>query len=266
MFWFVTQMNDHRTTNLCLACDVKQTIRAHLIPLAFTNEVRAGDQQLALTNGSTFRANQSGLFDDSILCRECDNRLGKHENYACQTLRRLRDETSSQLNTYVQSPASGDRLIRFAAGISWKYCVTRPHYGCIDVGPYVGLLKQVALGDDDISPSINMFMIRLKAIQFEERFFRAPMPDRQFGVNFVRLTLGAFLMFLKIDKRSPPRIGNPEVWMRGRSEVVFPVCSMNMFEEGRIVTEGWKHNRKLENWLFDSKFWSNLGQRKPAPQ
>ena len=111
-----------------------------------------------------------------------------------------------------------------------------------------------------------MLMVRLKGVQFEDRFFRAPMPDRHFGINFVRLTLGAFLMLLKIDQRPPPKIGNPEVWMRGRNEVVFPVCPMHMFEEGRVVTDGWKENKRLQNWIFDPKFWSNLGQRQVRPR
>lgn len=243
--------NDHQST-FCLACGERPTIRTHLIPQAFTREVRSGDNQLALTNGSKFRISQNALHDNSILCAECDNRLGKNERYAFEAFCRLRTETNSKLNTHERSPASGDTLIRFAAGISWKYCVTKPEYGCIDgVGPYADLLKRAALGEGAIPPSIDMFLIRLKALQLEERFFRAPMPDRQFGVNLIRLTLGAFLMFLKIDKRPPPRIGMPEIWMRGRSEVVFPVCPMNMFEEGRAVTEGWKLNKKLAKWIFE---------------
>ena len=62
----------------CLACGATSTIRAHLIPQAFAREIRDGDQTFAMTKGMTaaFRPIQNGLFDDTILCRECDNRLG----------------------------------------------------------------------------------------------------------------------------------------------------------------------------------------------
>jgi hypothetical protein len=170
---------------------------------------------------------------------------------AFETFRLLRDSTTSKLNTHIGvTPILGDRLIRFAAGIGWKYCVTKPEYGRIRVGRYADVLREVALSQRDIPPSIDMFMVRLKAIQFEERFFRTPKPDRQFGINFIRLTLGAFLMFLKVDKRPPPTISLPEIWMRGRSKVVFPVLPMNMFEEGRMVTEDWKHDRKLAEFVL----------------
>lgn len=236
---------------LCLARGEQPTIKAHLIPQAFAREVRDGSKSLALM-APNFRVSQNGLFDDLILCRDCDNRLGKNEKYAFETFRSLRVATTAKLNTHVGvSPISGDALIRFAAGISWKYSVTRPGYGRLHVGPFVDVLKQIALaGDGKIPPEINMFMVRLKALQFEEHFFRAPKPDRQFGINFIRLTLGAFLMFLKVDKRPPPPISLPEIWMRDRTEVVLPVLPLNQFEEGRLVTEGWKHDKKLAGWIL----------------
>jgi hypothetical protein len=241
---------NHFQNASCLACGAKPTIRAHLIPQAFAREVREGDKNLALMIPK-FRLSQNGLFDDSILCQECDNRLGENEKYAFETFRYLRAATVSKLNTHIGvSPLSGDRLIRFAAGIGWKYCVTRPGYGRMNIGPYADVLKQAALGAGEIPPAIDMFMVRLKAIQFEERFFRAPKPDRQFGINFIRLTLGAFLMLLKIDKRPNPAISLPEIWMRGRNEVVFPVLPMTMFEEGRWAVEGWKHDRKLAKFVL----------------
>jgi len=186
-----------------------------------------------------------------FLCRDCDNRLGRNEKYAFETFKSLREATTSKLNTHVgASPISGDRLIRFAAGISWKFCATRPNYGRIDVGSYDDVLKQAAFGDGSIPLTIDMFMVRLKALQFEHHFFRSPKPDRKPGVNFVRLTLGAFLILLKIDKRPPPKISLPEIWMKGWSEVVFPVLPMDAFEEGRFVTEAWLSDDKLIKFIL----------------
>jgi hypothetical protein len=199
----------------------------------------------------TFRPTQNGLFDDSILCRDCDNRLGRNEKYALETFKTLREATITKLNTHVGvSPISGDQLIRFAAGISWKFCATKPAYGRTDIGTYADVLKQIAFEETSIPPSVDMFMVRLKALQFEEQFFRAPKPARQQGVNFIRLTLGAFLMFLKIDKRPSPNISLPEIWMRGRSEVVFPVLPMDGFEEGLFIKEAWQRDEKLINFVL----------------
>lgn len=243
----------HRANASCLACGATPTIRAHLIPQAFAREARGSDKNLALMI-PTFRLSQNGLFDDSILCQECDNCLGENEKYAFETLRVLRDAGAHKLNTHVGiTPVSGDRFIRFAAGISWKYCVTKPNYGRIKIGPYADILKEVALGQRNVPPAVDMFMIQLKALQFEERFFRAPKPDRQFGTNFIRLTLGAFLMFLKIDNRPSPKISLPEIWMRGRTEIVFPVLPMNKFEEGCMVTEDWKGDKKLSEWILEKR-------------
>lgn len=237
----------------CIACGATPTIRAHLIPQAFARQIRDGDQTFALTKGmtTTFRPSQNGVFDESILCRECDNRLSANEKYAFETFNTLRKATTSKFNTHVRaSPILGDRLIRFAAGISWKFCTTKPEYGRIDIGSYAEVLKKIALDEATIPTSIDMIMVRLKALQYEHHFFRAPKPDRQHGVNFVRLTLGAFLMFLKIDKRKSPKISLPEIWLRGRSEVVFPVLPMDIFEEGRFIKEAWQQDERLLNFAL----------------
>jgi hypothetical protein len=246
-------LKPNKQISKCLCCGATPTIRAHLIPQAFAREIRDGDQTFALTKGMTpaFRPIQNGVFDDTILCRECDNRLGTNEKYAFETFKTLREATISKLNTHVGvSPISGDRLIRFAAGISWKFCTTKPEYGRIDVGLYADVLKQIAFDEATIPTSIDMIMVRLKALRFEHHFFRAPKPDRQHGVNFVRLTLGAFLMLLKIDKRNSPNISLPEIWMRGRSEVVFPVLPMDIYEEGRFIKEAWLQDEKLMNFVL----------------
>lgn len=235
----------------CLACGSSSTIRAHLIPQAFAREIRDGAPNFALTNWTSlkFQLIQNGLFDDAILCRECDNHLGQHEKYAFETFGLLRRATVEKINTHVGvSHVSGDRLIRFAAGISWKYSVTEPAYGRIRIGPYAKTLKQVAFGGEAIPQSMNMFMVRLKGLRYEHHFFRTPKPDRQFGLNFVRLTLGAFVMFLKIDQRPSPHMPVPEVWMRGRTEVVFPVLPILMFEEGRSLIDAMS-NEKLARFF-----------------
>jgi hypothetical protein len=244
-----------RHLQTCLACGALSTIRAHLVPQAFAREVRGCDQTFALTKGITpaFRLTQNGLFDDSILCRDCDNLLGRNEKYALETFKTLREATITKLNTHVGvSPISGDRLIRFAAGISWKFCVTKSAYGRIDIGSYAHILKQIAFDEKSIPLSVDMFMVRLKALHFEEHFFRAPKPGRQQGVNFIRLALGAFLMFLKIDKRPSPNISLPEIWMKGRSEVVFPVLPMDKFEEGLFIKQAWQRDEKLMNFVLSN--------------
>lgn len=124
----------------CRVCSAKSTIRAHLIPQAFAREVRDGDKHLALTAGASlnFRPTQNGLFDATLLCAKCDNKLGTYEKYCFETLGSIRKASFGKINQHVAiSPVEPHRLIRFAAGLCWKYANTKAAYGRIDIGPYV---------------------------------------------------------------------------------------------------------------------------------
>lgn len=242
----------NKPTAQCLQCGSTPTIRAHLIPLAFSRDVIGDSKNFALTMGMTprFQPVQAGKYDDGLLCRPCDNTLGNNENYARETFAQLREVTTEKLYKHVGvSPISGDRLIRFAAGIAWKFAATKPEYGRINIGPYCDLLRFAAFGGD-LSPAIDMFMVRLRADRFEESFFRQPKPDRHYGINFVRMTMGGFILFLKIDQRPNPAVSLPEVWLKGRQEVVFPTLPMKLFEEGRFVSEIWRQDTKLARFLL----------------
>nr|WP_294810170.1 hypothetical protein [uncultured Sphingomonas sp.] len=130
-------------------------------------------------------------------------------------------------------PIDGDRMVRFAAGIAWKYAVTTQP-GRIEVGPYVDVLGDVALRDGPIPTSIDVAMLRIVELDGDVYFYRTPMPDRKEGANVVRFTVGSFLFFLKIDKRRNGSILPAECWLRGRTKGAFVVAPSDLTEEGRL--------------------------------
>jgi hypothetical protein len=226
------------TESRCLVCGATPTIRAHLIPQAFSREVRGGDIKFALTSAraTRFRPTQNGIFDPGILCQQCDNALGKNEKYTFEVLAGARRLTKARVGTHVvMEPVSGDRLIRFAAGLCWKYCVTQRPYGRIDAGPFADRLRDVAFVLSLIPPDIDLFMVHLSGGGYEKHFYRAPLPDRYKSTNFIRFSVGGFVMFLKIDKRPNPNFSSSDIWMRGRHDVVFYTAPFDAFEEGQAV-------------------------------
>ena len=114
----------------CTNCGAQRTIKAHLIPQTFVKEIRGEDKAIAMTNGNLthFEPTQNGRYDDAILCALCDNALGKHENYACQKLTALRQQSITIIDrTVMVDGLDGERMLHFAMGIVWKYTLTRPH-------------------------------------------------------------------------------------------------------------------------------------------
>lgn len=221
----------------CLHCNTDKTIRAHLIPEAFVSEVKCdrGEQHLILHDGKAKpKVSNTGIYDPNLLCEACDGILGRYEGYAIELFRRLR-AIGAQLGTIVDmGPVDGDMLLRFAAGVAWKYAATRPDLGRIDIGPYAGVLKEVSLGDTPIPKSLDIAIIRLVELDGDVYFYRAPMPARHGGINSVRFSVGSFVIFLKTDKRPNDRVLPAECWLKGRQDGKFLIADASYFSEGKL--------------------------------
>jgi len=239
------------TGNACLNCGASSTIRAHLIPQAFVREVRGRDTDHAVVQGASlkYRSSKNGLFDDHLLCAGCDGRLGAHENYVLGLLTDLRGKTTSRTNNLFEAPVDGNRFLKFATGIAWKYASTSRERGKIEVGPYADLIRDISLNDAVIPSSVDAFVCRLHSGDGKVYIYRAPKLDKQFGVNFVRFAVGGFVIFLKLDKRPNPPSLPASNWLRGASIFSFPVLPMTNFEEGKFALTARRQNPKLDTFL-----------------
>ena len=234
----------------CQNCSASKTIKAHLIPQAFAREVRGANKSLALTNRdlSSFQPSQNGRFDDQILCRECDNLLGKEEKYAFETLSRVRSATAHAATHQLINGLDGTRLFRFAAGVAWKFALTKEHYGRIEIGPYKEALRRIIFHKQNAAPHVDAFMMRIHDGTDSARFFRAPSPERYNSVNFIRLCVGGFVFLIKIDKRPVNSLPN-QSWLRANNEVLVPSMPANQLAEARLVRDIDSKNKKLGAFL-----------------
>jgi hypothetical protein len=225
----------------CLICQGSPTIDAHLIPRAFASEVtseRGEKHVVAMADEAEgFRVTNTGVYDSEILCGPCDGLLGKHENYVFNCLKKIRAQLVPVRQMARVGHLNGDTFVKFAAGICWKYCVTRPDYGRMSIGPYAKLLAGTAFERTPIPSSIDVMAVQLQAGDEEAYFYRTPMPDRQDGINVVRFSVGGFVFFLKIDKRLKLMGFPPECWLKGKSSGAFPVAPAEMFEEWQMSTK-----------------------------
>lgn len=235
----------------CLNCGTERTIRAHLIPQAFVQEVRGDESDHAFVLGDgSFVPNKNGRFDPNILCQPCDGQLGQFENYAIKTLKRIRVAAPKAVNRMIGIEGiDGDQLIRFAAGIAWKYTATQRHLGRIDIGPYAETVRQVAFSTAEIPACIDALLVKIHSGDADSYIYRAALPYRYEGRNFVRFAVGGFVILLKIDRRSNPTGEPSESWLRGRRSIVVRAMAMNTIDEGRTVLNERRDNPQLDSFL-----------------
>lgn len=235
----------------CRICGSSPTIKAHLIPRAFAEEVRGDGKGMAVvtSDNASFWPAQTGTFDPDLLCAYCDAWLGNFENYAIRFIRYARNVDEVEPGTMREvSGVDTEKIIRFACGICWKFGNTKPDFGKIELGPYNTILAGLSFRNEAIPASIDCYLFRLKSHSSDGMMYRHPLPDRQDGVNIVRFSVGGFVIFLKLDKRHPSGFLS-NLSTRGKNEIVFPVVPPMLFEEGRMSVEAPLQNSKLSRYL-----------------
>lgn len=212
-------------------------------------KVDRGEQHLIVHKGAPRpKVSHTGVYDKDILCGDCDKILGRYESYAFNLFRNIRKHHFSGGQVISIDGIDGDMLVRFASGIAWKYAVTSPDKGHIDIGPYKDILRMVALSGGQIPNTVDVTIARIIELDGDVYYYRTPMPDRKKGVNVVRFCLGGFLILLKIDKRLPGNWLPDECWLRGRNNGAFVTLPAQYVEEPNLHAE--LANRKPVRQFF----------------
>lgn len=214
-----------------------------------------GEQLLLIHEGKDRpKVSSTGTYDSDLLCATCDGILGRWEDYAFRLFKRLRSikgETGSFAN---MGAINGDMVLRFAAGIAWKYSATQPRLGRISIGSYADLLKDVALGGKQIPSSLDVAVVRLVELDGDVYFYREPLPARHGQINSVRFSVGSFVVYLKIDQRPNDRTLPSACWLKNRSDGEFLIAPAELFDEGKL-------HRKLAGLSPVREFFGNMRSR-----
>ena len=235
----------------CLICGTSPTIKSHLIPKAMAQEVQAGKAHAVANNPDSYVYTQSGVFEREILCGNCDNKLGNFENIAIKAFRNIRqDAKNANYGEYTLKGIAGDDILRFAAGILWKYSVASKNNGAINLGPYKKILEGIIFHDEPIPSSVDAVIFRLKTHDTDDGVFayRPPSPDRQELVNGYRLLVGGMFIFIKIDKQSPQGGALQRGSIGGNPDLLYTVMPAQSFEEYQRADK-LAHSGKLSSFL-----------------
>jgi len=237
----------------CLNCGKAPTIKAHLIPRVFCREVQKGKSHAAnvLANGS-FVVSQSGMWDAKILCGTCDKHIGCLEEYAHKVFSAVRTNGSHEIgSSKIIDNANPEKLLRFAAALLYKYSITTPEKGQIDLGPYQQVCREMAFTECAIPPEVDGFALRLVRKSGDSGVFayRAPTPDDSHGVGMFRFMVGGMLIFVKLDEKPLPTTKLTPYSMRDSVGFVYIVAPATTFEEFYIPKDWVKSNSRLSDFL-----------------
>lgn len=237
----------------CIRCGNHKTIKAHLLPQVFCKEVKVGTSFATMLNGSgDFSITQSGVFDKNILCKDCDGKLGQNEKYAAETFRLIRQKSvGNYIGPALIANLDKEKILRFAAGILWKYSITQMEYGKINLFDYQEDVKRIAFEDIEIPTWFDALLFRLKVHLNDDGVFayRAPLPDKVDRVRIYRFMVGGILFFVKVHNKKMKNGPAQKSWLSQENDFQYVIAPANKFEEYQIIKDLANNSEPLSSYL-----------------
>jgi hypothetical protein len=143
-------------TQVCRLCDKeKKLIKAHIIPDWAHRTLKQDNHLIYLSTGAKERKIQSGYWDNSILCRECDGDvIGQYDTYAKKFFDRdfskeiVRGTASSGEDVAYIHLKDFDytKLKLFLVSVLWRASISNlPQFAATNLGKYEDIAKQMIL-------------------------------------------------------------------------------------------------------------------------
>jgi hypothetical protein len=193
-------------------CTSENFVKAHIIPQGFARTLhQLGGHNIEVSPTVVRRAKrQMGEFDSSILCKDCDARIGRLDEYGLSVAERF-PKGPYHLDTIVRLPeVDGGRFALFVLSVVWRASLsTRPSCTDVQLGPYEARAGDVIFGRKTLAdiPEYELIAHRYSSPYVDTRqFYTMPFKSRYLGVNAFLVGLGGFQLIAKFDKRPFPDV------------------------------------------------------------
>lgn len=202
-------------TMICKLCNKnRKLIKAHIIPRAIYELVKEGrDSHLVVVQNKdeTFpKKSRIGFYDNSILCSDCDGRLGKYDDYGVRVLFGLEHQ-----GTEVKAPDGRvvalkvldfdyTRMKLFFLSTLWRASVSNhEHFSRVKLGSYEARLRQLIHGGDPGAPDeFPVFLTRFTGIDPRLTMMDPVYVRMDSGVRHWILYLVECNAYIKVDQRA----------------------------------------------------------------
>jgi hypothetical protein len=194
---------------ICQLCGQdRKLIDAHVIPRSF-HRLDSKDPTPAklVTNveGRYPQKIRKGVYDQEILCEQCERRFSPWDNYGAQLFIKDWPNFAPIMNGAEQVgyelPTYDYPLLKlFFLSVLWRAAVsTHVMYSKIDLGPREAALKQSILSGDP--GNADHFGVVLQGFDVANVGFLDPQLERLCNLRFARFYLSHVIAFIKVDSQ-----------------------------------------------------------------
>jgi len=143
----------------CRVCDSPSTVKSHLLPRALVSDIR-GDENYVVTGALAkqgMRFEQSGLWDDGLLCQTHEQELGRFDDYGVRWIRSFdrRATQSGNEPLFFHRNRNPKFLAGFVSAVIWRHSHSRhmAKYD-LDTGPWDIQLRDQLFNSSNYEPRI----------------------------------------------------------------------------------------------------------------
>lgn len=197
---------------MCL--EMKPLIKAHIIPYSFYS--KCSTTKLYADKLPYSKKRPKGAYDSTILCGECDGKIGKLDHIAKQILIdrigisrhevKNPDNPNNILIAYKLTDKSlYDKLNRFFISLLWRASVsTLEDFNSISLGPFESIAKNMIFSsDDNFKKYFTVHLLSISDLKGSVHLYTDQLSRIQ-HVNFYIWIIAGYKIFIKVDKRPLP--------------------------------------------------------------
>jgi len=200
---------------MCL--EDKKLIKAHIIPEGFYRYIKTDSRPLEIRSnikGEHKKRSYIGIYDNTILCGDCEKLFQRYDNYAQSLLLSDPGEEDYIINTegrkrgYKLENVNYHNLKLFFLSVLWRASVSnRKEFSKIRTGPFEKILKKMIQENDPGNQDKFSITITRFDDYLGKNFLLNPHKTRIDGLNYYIFYLGAgYKLYIKIDKRPLPKM------------------------------------------------------------
>jgi hypothetical protein len=168
------------------------------------------------------RRSHTGEYDKSILCADCDNVLGRWDDYGCDLLvhkipaQAVKTEQNGR-QYYSLQQYDYEKFKLFFLSVIWRMSIsTQPLFRNVNLGPFESQLrKQLISKTPGDTEDFAVFIYRY-IDEFGSSMTLATRPEWLHGIKVYNVGLPGYLAVIKVDRRGLPLPANHLVLARGK--------------------------------------------------
>ncbi len=200
---------------ICKGCNTdRKLVRSHIIPESFFRDLRGDEDTLKLVpteKGKFVKRSPIGVYDEEILCSECEKIFQEVDDYAAKKLLQEKNfeeiKDNGELIGYKINDLDVALFKRFVISVLWRASISsKEFYRNINLGKIEDQAKQLIWRKSAGHPHEFSFVLGkfIDTGTISKSIFD-PHPEVWFGRRYYRFYMGGFVLYVKADSQLTPR-------------------------------------------------------------